>query len=74
MYISGTVEWHDVQQWQFTILILDMMVTGLKALWWFAQTSMGDGAFLLLFSSTIFVTLFMFCKDYLDLFVDLSKI
>ena len=72
--ISGTVEWHDVRQWQFTIIILDMTVAGLRVMWWFAHTSIGDGAFLLLFSLAFAITLFMFCKDYLDLFVDLSKI
>ena len=73
-YFSGTFDHHLMKQWQYTIIILDLIMAGVKGFLWLALTSEGNKAFTLLYSFAFGLTLFMFSKEYLELYVDLSKI
>ena len=71
---SGNLDHGFLKQWQYTIIILDLILLGVKALHWLMLTSEGTKALPLICSLALGLTLLMFSKEYLDLYVDLSKI
>ena len=74
LYFTGTLKKGFMEQWQYTIIILGLIVASVKAICRLEQTSEGDRAFSLFCSLGFGLTLFMISKEYLELYVDLSKI
>ena len=73
-YFSGTSNHHFWKQWQYTIIIVDIMLAGIKVVYLLVESSQGNMTFPVIISLALGVTLFGFSKEYLALYVDLSKI
>ena len=71
---SETINWHEVEQWQSTIVIFGGIILILRALCGLTQASMDDRLLLIILSLACGFILLTFCKDYLKDYVDLSKI
>ena len=71
----STRSWHEIEQWQWTIVILDQIMAVLRSLCWLAQTSEDvDKTFPFLVTLGLGFTLFVYFRDYLKIYVDLNKI
>ena len=70
----GKLDQRLVDQWQLTIIIVDGVIFGGRVLFWLLQASLDDRAFLLICTLFIGITLLVLCKDYIEEYVDLSKI
>ena len=71
---SGNLNWHEIEQWIITIMILDQLIVLLKAIFWLANKSLDERAFPLICSLALGLILVQYCRDYLLKYVDLSKI
>ena len=63
-----------MKQWQYTIFIMDIMLASIKVIWMVVQRSEGNMACTVILSLALGLTLLGFGKEYLALYVDLSKI
>ena len=70
---------HEIKQWQSTMIIMCLIVTVLRLLYWLAQASITDGnnTFPLMISMLTLSFAFIlsaYCKEYVNNYVPLSKI
>ena len=63
-----------IQQWIVTLIIFSLFTFVLRVLYSIVTTSMGDPAFLIVGLLTGIFLLYVFCRDYMEDVVDLSKI
>ena len=70
----GKPDQRQIDQWQLTIMILDGLIFGARVFSWLLRASLDDKAFLLICTLFIGITLLVLCKDYIEEYVDLSKI
>ena len=69
-----SIDQRHIDQWQLTIIIFDGIIFGARVLLWLFQASLDDRAFLLVCSLSIGISMVIVCKDYLEEYVNLSKI
>ena len=72
-----TLNWHDVEQWQSTLIIFAGIILVLRFICWLSQESSDESVRLLLIIFSLACGSFLlitFCSDYLKEYVDPSKI
>ena len=65
---------HVIEQFQVTVVIIDLIIMVLRVVGWLAQASMDDRPLHITFALACGFILHIFIKEYLKDYVDLSKI
>ena len=73
-FFSDVINWHLVDQWHATIIIIDLIILVMRVLCSLGRSSMDDRPFDIIFGLVCGFVLLVLCKDYLKEYVDLSKI
>ena len=72
---SDNLKWNEIEQWNWTILIFDLVIVVLRVIWWLVQTKIRvEKTLPLILTLAYAFLLFMYCRDYVDIYVNLSKI
>ena len=64
----------EVQQWIVTLTIISLLLFVFRVVYWLALTSMDNPAFLFVNLIAGIFVLYVFCRDYVEDLIDLSKI
>ena len=72
--VSGSLDLHFIKQWQVTLIIIDLTLFVLRVVLLLAKTELDHALAPLIYSTVFGFLLYVYCKDYMEDYVNLSKI